>query len=255
MQIKTDGLTIRELNVGESDRIITLLTRDKGVVRASAKGARRPKNRLSSACRLFCYSRFTLYEGREKYIIDDAEPLEVFMGVRKELTRLALAQYFAELAGAVAPRDEPAEPFLRLLLNALHLLETGAKPPALLKAAFEMRLLTLAGYMPDLVACEGCGAYEHDTMYLLPVTGALYCADCIANNLCTPEECRRAVPLSKGALAALRHTVYSDFGRLFAFTLPERPQRELAAAAESFLLAQLDRTFPTLEFYRGVRDA
>lgn len=253
MQIRTDGLIIRELNVGESDRIVTVLTRDKGVVRASAKGARKPKSRYASACRLLCYSRLTLLPGKEKYILLDAEPLEVFMGVRSGLESLALSQYFSELSGTLAPRDEPAEPFLRLTLNAMHLLETQARPFALIKAAFEMRALTLAGYMPDLVACASCGVYEHEWMYLLPVTGALYCADCLPDAQCTPEECRRALPLSKGALAALRHSVYSEFEKLFAFTLGPKPLREFAAAAESYTLAQLDRTFPTLEFYRSVR--
>ena len=63
MQIKTDGLIIRDLNVGEDDRIVTILTRSRGVVRASARGARRVKSRLSTATRLFCYSDFTLFKG------------------------------------------------------------------------------------------------------------------------------------------------------------------------------------------------
>ncbi|MDR3551591.1 MAG: DNA repair protein RecO, partial [Clostridia bacterium] len=245
-----DGLVIRELNVGESDRIITILTREKGVVRASAKGARIPKNRFASVCRLLCFSRFTLFAGREKYIIDEAEPLDVFIGLRGSLSGLALGQYFCELCGAVAPQEEPAEPFLRLILNALHLLETGSRPPTLVKAAFELRLLTLAGYMPDLVACRGCGAYEQDTMYLLPVTGCLMCADCLREKSVREA----AMPLSKGALAAMRHAVYSDFERLFSFSLPEPALEQLSEAAEASLVSQLERSFATLEFYRNVRD-
>ena len=214
MQIKTDGLIIRELNVGEADRIVTILTREKGVVRASARGARSVKSRISPATQLLSHSGFTLFQGREKYIIDEAEPLHIFMGVRQDLDKLALAQYIAELTGALAPQEAEAEIYLRLALNALYLIETGKRPLGLIKAACGMRLLTIAGYMPDLVACRECGAYEADVMYLEPRKASLICAACSPE---TPE----GDPLSRGALAALRHTVYADFERLFAFSLPE----------------------------------
>lgn len=266
MQVKTDGLIIRDLNVGEEDRIVTILTRERGILRASARGARRVKSRLSTATRLFCYSDFTFYKGREKYIIDDAEPIEFFLGVDKDLERLSLAQYFAQLSAHLAPEEEEAEPFLRLLLNALHFLENGRRPPAIVKAAFELRMLTLSGYMPDLVACRACGAYEAETMSLDPVTGTLLCCDCIAAGRDkeaaereNPD--RRAAPhpgdgrrpvLSRGALAAMRHIVYSDFEKLFSFSLPEGAAGELRVAAEEYVLCQLERSFPTLEFYNTV---
>ena len=245
MQIKTDGLIIRELNVGEADRIVTILTREKGVVRASARGARSVKSRISPATQLLSHSGFTLFQGREKYIIDEAEPLHIFMGVRQDLDKLALAQYIAELTGALAPQEAEAEIYLRLALNALYLIETGKRPLGLIKAACEMRLLTIAGYMPDLVACRECGAYEADVMYLKPRKASLICAACSPE---TPE----GDPLSRGALAALRHTVYADFERLFAFSLPEAALAQLALASERYLLYSLGRSFTTLDFYNSL---
>lgn len=244
MQIKTDGLVIRETNVGEDDKFVTVLTRDKGVLRASAKGARKLKGRFSSVCRLLTFSRYTLFSGREKYIIDDAEPLDFFMGVRTDLVKLSLAQYFCELSGALSPVEEQAELYLRLILNALHLLESEKRPQELLKAVFEMRILTLSGYMPDLVACRNCGVYEDAVMYFFPQEGNLCCRECHGQG---------GVPLSAGALAALRHSVYADFEKLFSFTLSGQSLEEFAQAAEAFLLCRTERTFPTLEFYRGLR--
>ena len=110
MKLTTDALIIRENNtLGESDRFVTALTRELGVIRASVRGARQLKNRNGSATQLLCYSRLSLYKGREKYIVDDAEPLQVFFDVRGDLTKLALAQYFCELAGVLAPAEEEAE--------------------------------------------------------------------------------------------------------------------------------------------------
>ena len=95
MRLTTEALIIRENNnIGEADRFVTALTKDLGVVRASARGARNLKNRNASATQLLSYSRLSLYKGREKYIIDDAEPLQVFFDLRSDLEKLALAQYF-----------------------------------------------------------------------------------------------------------------------------------------------------------------
>jgi DNA repair protein RecO (recombination protein O) len=243
MQIKTDGLIIRETNVGEDDRIVTILSRENGIIRASAKGARKLKSGCSAAVRLLSFSHFTLFRGREKYIINDVEPIQLFMGVHKDLEKLALSQYFAELCGVLAPEEENAEYFLRLILNALHMIETDKRPLPIIKAAFEMRILSLAGYMPDLVSCCGCGEYEADIMYLLPVSGNLFCKNCLQSGVA-------ALPLSRGALAAMRHAVFADFEKLFSFTLTESAMCELAQASERFLLCRLERSFNTLEFYR-----
>ena len=246
MQLKTDGLVIRDLNVGESDRIITILTRDRGVLRASAKGARSVKSRISTATQLLSHSAFTLFKGREKYIIDEAETLDVFMGVRRDIEKLALAQYLCELMACAAPQEAEAAIYLRLALNALHLTDSGKRPDDLVKAAAEMRLMTLSGYMPDLVACSRCGSFESDTMYFLPDKASLICDNCAAGG-------DKAFPLSRGALAAMRHIVYADFGKLFSFSLPQPGLDELSAASERYVLCCLDRSFNTLEFYDSLR--
>lgn len=247
MQIKTDGLIIKNLNVGEADRIVTILTREKGVVRASARGARRVNSRLSTATRLFCYSDFTLFKSREKYIIDDAQPLEFFMGLDENLEKLALAQYFAQLDGFLAPEEESAGLYLRLLLNALHLIANSSKPLRLVKAVFELRILTMAGYMPDIVACKNCGSYEDDIMYLDPLSGTLLCSHCAEN-----EVSGEKIAVTKGTLAAMRHAIYADFSKIFSFSLPKPAINEFADASQKYLLNQIERSFPTLDFYNEI---
>ena len=103
MQIKTQGIIIREQVIGESDRLITALTQDEGVVRAFARRAKNLKDSKNSATGLLCYSRLNLYKGREKYIVNDAFPIEVFFGLRQDIVRLALAQYFCSLAAELVP--------------------------------------------------------------------------------------------------------------------------------------------------------
>lgn len=248
-QSVTDGLVIRNYQVREADRFLTLLTRRYGVIQANARGARRMKSGVSTGTQLLCHADYTLFKRRDIYVIDEATPLTLFMGVRDDLEKLSLAQYFCELENFLAPKEEEAELFLRLILNALALIENGKYPVLQIKAAFEMRLLAMAGYMPDLVACAHCGKYETDRVAFVLPSGTFLCAACAAKK---PVPLREKADLSSGALAAMRHTVYADFARLFSFSLPENILRLFAAAAERYLLFTLDRGFKTLDFYHMV---
>jgi DNA repair protein RecO (recombination protein O) len=244
MQINTDGLVIREQTVGESDRLVTLLTRDAGIIKAFARQAKNIKNSKTSATGLLCYSSFSIYKGKEKCMIDEARPKELFFGLRDDIGRLALAQYFCELAGVLAPEEAPAEEYLRLILNALFFLSKNARPQLLLKAVVEMRMLSFSGYMPDLLYCRDCGCYEAERMFFFPDQGMLLCGNCGSSRQ------EASISLSRGELTALRHTVYADFDKLFSFQLPAEGLKRLAMASESYMMHTLQRRFATLDFYR-----
>ena len=246
MRTDAEGLVITEKCVGESDRLVTVLTREKGVLRAFVQQPGRAKNGRLSATRLFSYSRFTIFEGRDKYIIDDARPIEVFFDLRKDMERLSLAQYFCELSIALAPQDAPAGEYLSLVLNALYLLCRGTHPNRIVKAVVEMRMLALSGYLPDLVGCSECGRFEADAMYFLPLSGRIVCGEC------GRPEGEPSVRLGKGALAGLRHTVYAEPQKAFSFALSPQGERELSGAAEAYVLHTLGRGFATLDFYHGI---
>ncbi len=239
----TEGLIIREYNgVGEADRFITVLTKEKGVVRAAARGARRIKSRSGSATGLLMFSRLRLITGRDTYIVEDAQPIETFFGLREDIERMSLAQYFCELAAALCPANEPAAEPLRLLLYALHHLANGTRPALLLKAAVEWRLLSLAGYMPDLAACAACGG-STDTMCFSAVAGQLFCGTHAPIG---------ALPLSAGTLTAVRHVITCPIEKCFAFSLSDGSLKQFSDVAEAFLKAQLNRSFKTLEFYHSL---
>lgn len=249
MLLETDGLVIREKPVGESDRLVTILTRHDGVVRAFARHAKRFKDKKNPGTGLLCYSRFVIFRGRENNQINEAQVQEVFFGLRGEIEALSLAQYFCELAEVVAPEGTESEEYLRLLLNALYFLSRKARPRLLLKAITEMRLLALSGYMPDLVGCRRCGTYESPRMAFLPRSGQICCERCFH----TPEEGKEpAVWLPPGAMMGLRHTIYAEFQKLFAFTLPPEEQKQLSKAAEQYMFQVMQRSFDTLQFYHTV---
>lgn len=242
--LTTEGLVIREFNgVGEADRFITVLTKEKGVLRASVRGARRIKSRSGSATGLLMYSRLRLVRGRDMYIVDDAQPIDVFFGLREDIEKTALAQYFCELANALCPTDEQCADPLGLLLFALRHLEKGTRPAPLIKAVVEWRLLTLAGYMPDVARCAACGETQGD-MTFLPMDGQC---------LCRSHPLQSGLPLSAGARAAVHHVITCPLTKCFAFSLSEASLAVFGDAAEQFMKAQLGRSFKTLDFYHGVK--
>ena len=164
-------------------------------------------------------------------------------GLGRLAAALSLGCYMAELTEAVCPEDVPAPELLRHLLNGLYALSTLHKPPALVKPAFELRLLCLAGYEPLAEACALCGREDPAEPVLDAAQGVLRCRDCGGGG---------GRPLCRDSLAALRHIICGDPKRLYSFRLGEEPLRRLTAAAEAFLYAQLERGLSTLDFYKSI---
>ena len=245
MQTVTEGLVLREVKVGEADRILTILTPDKGVISASAKGSLRLKNKLFSACGLFCYSEFTLTPARSVWTVDEAQVKQVFHGLSSSIEGVSLAMYLAELVLAMPPETAEAPLQLRLLLNSLYLIAQGKKDLHQIKAVFELRFLSQGGYMPDLLCCKGCGKYDGGDFWLDAEDGSLLCRECAAR-------AGRPVNLDSGALVALRHICLVEDKKIFAFTLGSRSLGLLGQAAEWYALTHAGKNLRTLDFLHGV---
>ena len=247
MQTATDALVLRERKLDEQDRLLTLLSDEQGIITAYAKGAGRMKGSMAGATELLCYSHFVLFQNRERCFADRAEANTLFFGIRGNLEKLTLATYFAQLCCELIPENEPAAEELRLMLNTLYYLEQGKLPPLQLKAILELRLLTLTGYMPDLIACRECGGLPEDGAVLFDPMGGSVC--CPA---CAPQGAVGLIPLPPGVFAAMRHIIYCDFEKLFGFKLGEENLPLLADAVERYLLCQVERILPALNFYKTI---
>jgi len=236
------GVVLRETQTKETDKILTLLTWEQGKIAVIARGARRKNCKFAAAAQPLAYSEWTLYQRQEWHYASDASTLELFGGLRGDLKSFALGCYMAELTEAVSPDAVAVPELLRHLLNGLYALSTLHKPPFLVKPAFELRLLCLAGYEPLADACAVCGRENPERPLLDAVQGVVRCGDCGGGGR----------PLCRDSLAALRHIVYGDPKRLYSFQLGEEPLRRLSAASEAFLYAQLERNFRTLDFYHQI---
>lgn len=245
MRLNTKAIIIKEQTVRESDRLVTLLTADYGIVRAFVRGAKKVNSRFSSSTSLFSYASFSLYRGKDAYIVDDVQPIEVFFKLREHLESLALAQYFSQLALEFAEEEANCGELSRVLLNAFFLLCKGECNYKKIKSVVELRILSVSGYMPNLVGCASCGIYESETMYFDLQGGELRCS------VCGPGM-RRFVALPLGVVTAMRYICLSESKKIFSFHLSDANMELLSRVAEDFLIARADRRLTALEFYKSL---
>ena len=252
MYLTTRGLVLRTTEYKETDRILTILTDHDGLLSVKARGVRSNRSKLKGACQLLTYAEFTISdargftaitEARGFTAITEATAIEMFPELRNDLLLLSLASYFAQLAEVLSQEDASSPALLSLILNALYALSKLKKPPRLVKAATELRLAAIAGYMPELSGCCVCGREDPDRFSI--ADGTLECASCRASD-------GVRMPLSAASLAAMRYIVSCPDKKLFSFALTGAAEKELCDAAESYLLTQLERSFYTLDFYKSL---
>lgn len=245
MHITTNALVLRAVDYKESDKILTLLTQEQGKLTASARGCRKKGSTLAAGCQLLCWSEVVLYEYQGRWLVKEAATQRQFRGVRDDLEKLALACYFAEVTELLAVEGLPSPELLSLILNSLHALDQMNKPLPLVKAAFELKAMCLAGYEPLLDGCAACGAERPEEPRFHLSEGVLHCAACrgeVGEGI--------SMPLDGQALAAMEHIAYGDPKRLFSFKAEGESLKWLGDLTEAYLHAQLERGFHTLDFYK-----
>ena len=246
MYITTTGLVLRAVPYKESSAILTVLTASEGKITVSAKGAKRRGSKTATTAQPLAFSEMTLSGRDGRWTLAEAKCLELFEGLQSDVALLALGSYFAETMEAVSNEGQPNPEVLSLGLNALFVLSEGLKEKALVKAAFELRLMCLSGYEPDLTECAVCGKKEPENVFLSLTGGILRCGTCRG------AEPGAEMALFPGALRAMRYVVSADAKKVFSFSLGGDAEKQFCAAAEAYLKVQLDRDFRTLDFYNRV---
>lgn len=248
MHTTTQALVLRSVDYKDADKILTLLTQDQGKLTVSARGCRKKGSPIAAGCQLLCWSELVLYDYQGRWTIKEAATQRQFRGVREDLEKLALACYFAEVTELLAVEGIPSPELLSLILNSLHALEKLDKPLALIKAAFELRAMCLAGYEPMADGCAVCGTDPPEEPQFHLKEGVLHCARCrgeVGDGI--------SVPLSRQALDAMYHVIYGDPKRLFSFPAEGEGLQQLGDLSEAYLHTQLERGFRTLDFYKQMQ--
>lgn len=245
MYLTTRGLVLRVSDYNDRDALLTLLTPEHGKITVKARGLRRKNSPLTAPCQLLALGEFTLFEYRDSYSINEAHSIELFQGLRKDIVKLSLGTYFAQVAELLSMEDTPNSELLSLVLNCLFALSELSLRENQVKAVFELRCACLSGYTPDLFACHICGSQEPDRFDAS--IGTLSCAKCRQYG-----QSGIRMPLSPAVLGAMRYIVSCDPKRLFHFDTSDETLKQLAQITELYLTTQLERGFSALDFYKSL---
>ncbi len=200
---KDEAVVLKTIKLGEADRIVTLMTRRNGKIRAVAKGVRKTKSRFGGRLEPFTRVELILYKGRKELdTITAAEILTSFDSVRKDYARLTSAAALAEIVDKLTPDRETALPTYALLIGGLEALAEDRGTTTV--PAFLAKLLSLCGYHPELASCAGCGIPERLAGFS-PSLGGVVCADCY-------EEDDSALRMGPDRVALLSRLLVSEFG-------------------------------------------
>ena len=230
------GVVLRTHKLGEADRIITLLTRERGLVRAVAKGVRKTSSRFGGRLEPFMHVDLQLAEGRSLDIITQVETLNPFArDVGSSYPAYTAGTAMLETAERLVSEDgEPAIQQVQLLVGALKALVGGRSTPSLILDSYQLRALAVAGFAPSFDACARCGVEGPHRSFHAP-SGGMLCTECRVSGSAAPS------PMTVALLAALLAGEWEAVA-----TSDDRSRREASGIVAVYLSWHLERGLRSL---------
>ena len=205
----TKGIVLKEINTGESNKLLTVFTEADGRIILSARGARKPGSKNFAGAQTFCFSEMNIFKGNGFNRLNNASPIESFYELRTDLDMLETASEIALLTLSVIQENQQDTETLRLILNTYYMMSKGIVPPGLCGAIYKMRLLCLQGFYP-----------EEETLRRMIRTG---------------DEA-----LDEDVMKAALHICEAEDERLFSFGVSERAEKKLSEVCDALVKTYLD---------------
>ena len=244
MYLTIRAIVLRVTDYNDRDALLTVLTQKHGKLTIKARGLRRKNSPLIAPCQLLAFGEFQLFEYKGQYTINEAQSIELFSNLRRDLTKLSLGTYFAQVAEVLSQEDLPNPELQSLVLNCLYALSKLNEPEMKVKAVFELRAACLAGFMPDLFGCHICGNQNPDRFDLSE--GMMECLRCRVSGGGI------RMPVNPSVLEAMRYICFCEPRKILLFDIKTENLMKLADITEAYLTTQLERGFSTLDFYKSL---
>jgi DNA repair protein RecO (recombination protein O) len=242
----TEAIALKRMDYGEADRILTLFTPRAGKLRAIAKGVRRPTSRMAGHIELFAHSQLVLARGRDLDVVTQASTVTPLREVRDDLVRSSYAFHLAELVDAFLEDRDPHPDVFALLVDALSTIARDEIPADLVARHFEVRLLAILGFGPELTSCLACRAdIRAETNWYSVPSGGVYCPSCGGHE---PS----AGPIDVRVLKMLRHLQRTATPGTLRVRVPDGVRGDLERLIRRQIEFVLERKLRASDFVRRV---
>ncbi len=236
-EIKVLGLVLQAGNIGEYDKRIVLLTKERGRISAFARGAKKATSPYAAACQPFTFGTFSLYEGKNSFNVMWAQVDNYFAELKKDLDLIYYASYFSEFASYLTRENNDEMKILKLLYQSLRALEKKTIPPPLIRRIYEIKIMAFYGLGMEVFQCVRCGSRENLTGFQ-PSEGSVVCASCG----------KSLYPVSPSTLYTLQFILCSPVEKLYTFRVSQEVQKELEMIIKAFLRIHIQHEFKSQVF-------
>lgn len=242
------AMVLSAMPVGDYDKRVVLLTKERGRITAFAKGARRQNSALLASCNPFSFGEFTLYEGGSSYRLVKTDIQNYFPELRNNIMAAYYGMYFLELADYYAKENNDEIALLQLLYQSLKALIKGTIDLELIQYIYELKVLVINGEYPQVFECVVCHK-QKEIGHFNSKSGGAVCNDCLTllkqNNEC--------IPLKEATLYTLQYIISSNIEKLYTFTLNPIIFKEFKKIMEQYKGIYLDRKFKSLIIIQQMR--
>lgn len=178
----TDAINLKSYNLSESDKIIVMYSKDKGLIRGVAKGVKKPKSKLGARMDLLVANTLMLHKGRNLDTICQAEVLNTFRKTRQDIDKIFYSMYVTEVVNNFGLEEDPgAEIIYNLLYKTLDAISSSDSKVEILLSVikFQLKMMIESGFSIELESCLCCHKkVDDETMYLVPQLGGIVCSEC-----------------------------------------------------------------------------
>lgn len=241
--IKTKGIVIKEYTVGESDKFVGIFTKTNGKLMVTAPRAKKYSKGFASGTQLFVYAEFVLQEYKGNYKLLQVEAIESFYPLREDLEILSYSAYVLEFVDVTMEENLASPEVLRLLVRTFQGMCKKIIKPKLIRHIFELKYMSIIGFMPNLFECGKCGIlFDQCAMLYFDVSlGGIVCSKC---NRRTPG----CYSITSNTLYTMQYIVSVPIDEVYQFTVSDEIQIELEKIMTTYISYYIDKKFKTLEF-------
>lgn len=237
--ITVTGMVLSATPIGENDKRVVILTKEKGKISAFAKGARRQNSPLMGVTNPFAFGEFELYEGRTSYNIMQASISNYFMELSTDFEGAYYGFYFMEIADYYTKEYNDEREMLRLLYQSLRALASGKINRELVRYIYELKTLVINGEAPEVYRCANCGVSDRSMVFSSQNHG-LICSECEG---IAPD----GIHVGGATLYTLQYIVSSTIEKLYTFTVSDEVLKELGTVLRQYTATHIDKRFKSLE--------